>query len=559
MAAPAWPRLPEPPGPAAPSGSAAPPEQAAPAGRRPRLAVVGGGLAGLSAALLAADAGAEVVLVEAKPRLGGLTASFSRGGMWVDTGQHVFLRCCTAYRSLLDRLGVTHLTTLQDRLDVPVLLGGTGRLARLRRTRVRLPAPLHLTPALLGYRALPVGQRLRAALAAFQLGRLDPTRPDVDGTSFGDWLSRHGQGAAATEALWELLTVATINAPAAEASLGLAAKVVSTGLLEHAEAGDIGWPAVPLQRLHGDAASAALAAAGATVRTNTRARTLRRVQDGWEVAVEASGAGRVGDAASASAAAGGDAPDAAGGDGGWGAGRLLRADAVVLAVPPPAADALLPAGAVERPAPFAELGASPIVNIHLVYDRRVLDAEMLAAAGSPVQWIFDRTVSSGLAESRPGVQYLALSQSAAGRWVETPAAELTETFAAEMRRLLPGARDAELVEAFVTRERTATFRQAPGSLALRPGPATALPGLALAGAWTDTGWPATMEGAVRSGLVAVRVALDGLRRRAAASTAAASTAAGSPVAAGSSGPAGRPHARSTRPSHHPSTSGELSA
>jgi predicted NAD/FAD-dependent oxidoreductase len=191
---------------------------------------------------------------------------------------------------------------------------------------------------------------------------------------------------------------------------------------------------------------------------------------------------------------------------------VVRADAVVLAVPPPVADMLLPAGAVDYPAPFAELGASPIVNIHLVYDRRVLDRQMLAVVGSPIQWIFDRTASSGLAESRPGAQYLALSQSAAQEWVDVPAAELTQMFDAHMRQVLPAAREAELVEAFVTRERTATFRQAPGSLALRPGAATALPGLALAGAWTDTGWPATMEGAVRSGLVAVRTALAGLSR-----------------------------------------------
>jgi squalene-associated FAD-dependent desaturase len=479
------------------------------AGRRPQLAVVGGGLAGLSAALLAADAGAEVVLLEAKPRLGGLTTSFSRGDMWVDTGQHVFLRCCTAYRSLLGRLGVTHLTTLQPRLDVPVLLATTGELARLRRTRIPWPAPLHLTPALLGYQALPVGQRLRAALAAYRLGRLDPARPEVDATSFGDWLARHGQGPAATEALWELLTVATVNAPAAEASLGLAAKVVRTGLLERADGGDIGWPDVPLQQLHGDAATAALTEAGATVRTNTRVRSVTRTPGGWEVAVEVSGAGRV----PGHVNGGGDGGRGDGGEGDRGGhGPVVRADAVVLAVPPPVADMLLPAGAVDYPAPFAELGASPIVNIHLVYDRRVLDRQMLAVVGSPIQWIFDRTASSGLGGSRPGAQYLALSQSAAQEWVDVPAAELTQMFDAHVRRVLPAAREAELVEAFVTRERTATFRQAPGSLALRPGAATALPGLALAGAWTDTGWPATMEGAVRSGLVAARTALTGLSR-----------------------------------------------
>jgi len=453
---------------------------------RPRVAVVGGGLAGLTAALVAADAGADVVLLETRPRLGGATASFDRKGLWVDTGQHVFMRCCTAYRGFLRRLGVEHQTTLQPRLDVEVLLGDRpGQRARLRRTKTRLPAPLHLAPALLGYKALPVGQRAAAALAAFQLGRLDQRSPKVDGASFGDWLARHHQGAVATEALWELLTIATLNAPAAEASLGLAAKVVRTGLLERADAADIGWADVPLQQLHGEAAAKALADLGADVRTSVKVREITRTDAGYELAITSGGTGR-------------------------GASAVVTVDAVVLAVPPPAAAALLPAGAHPDPASLEGLGASPIVNVHMIFDRRVMDQPFLAATSSPVQWIFDRTVASGLAGAGvapPGSQYLALSQSAAAPWVDRPAGELGAEFVAEVRRILPAARAAELVEVFVTRERTATFRQAPGSLALRAAAKTGLPGFALAGAWTDTGWPATMEGAVRSGLAAARETL----------------------------------------------------
>ncbi|WP_026311468.1 hydroxysqualene dehydroxylase HpnE [Parafrankia elaeagni] len=450
------------------------------AGGRGRVVVIGGGLAGIAAALVAADEGAEPVLLEARPRLGGQTTSFQRsfqgGSLWIDTGQHVFMRCCTAYRGLLARLGVTHLTTLQPRLDVEVLIAGSLTRTRLRRTRLPLPAPLHLAPALLGYRALPLVDRLRAALAAFQIGRLDQRDPNVDGDSFGGWLERHGQSAAATEALWELLTVATINAPASEASLGLAAKVVRTGLLDGADAGDLGWPEAPLQELHGDAAVRALTAAGGTVRTGTKARAVVRTSTGWEVTLDG--------------------------------GEVLTADGVVLAVPPPAAAGLLPEGSGIDPAKLRALGVSPIINVHMIYDRPVLDVPMLAVVGSPVQWIFDRTVSSGLAKvGPPGAQYLALSQSAAEEWVDQPANSLRALFVDEMRRLFPAARDAELLEVFVTRERTATFRQAPGSLGLRPVQATGLPGFALAGTWTDTGWPATMEGAVRSGIAAARETL----------------------------------------------------
>lgn len=442
-----------------------------------RVVVVGGGLAGLSAAVAAADASADVTVLEARPRLGGATSSFPRGELWIDNGQHVFLRCCTAYRGFLRRLGVEHLTTLQPKLDVPVLVAAAGARpaapARLRRATLPLPAPLHLAPTLLRYRALPLSERLRAGLAARALGRLDPRDPAVDGRTFGSWLAEHAQGAAATAALWELLTVATLNLPAADASLGLAATVVRMGLLKRADAGDIGQATVPLQELHGDAAVAALRAVGARVRTGAKVTGLAPAAEGWVVTTA-------------------DGP--------------VPADAVVLAVPPPAAATLLPPGALPAPARLRDLGGSPIVNVHVVFDRPVLPDPFVAVVGSPVQWVFDRTRPSGL---RTG-QYLAISLSAADEWIEVPVAQLRALFVGELRRLFPAARAARVVQVLVTRERAATFRQAPGTQALRPGPRTELPGLALAGAWTDTGWPATMEGAVRSGLAAARVALHGV-------------------------------------------------
>jgi uncharacterized protein with NAD-binding domain and iron-sulfur cluster len=180
----------------------------------------------------------------------------------------------------------------------------------------------------------------------------------------------------------------------------------------------------------------------------------------------------------------------------------ISADAVVLAVPPEQAAKLIPADALpaDTVAGWSGLGASPIVNIHVIYDRKVMDLPFAAAVNSPVQWIFDRTGISGLRE--PGHQYLALSQSAGDEWVDMPVAELRDVFVPALAELLPAARDANVAEFFVTRERRATFRQVPGTAALRPAAPTKLPGLVLAGAWTDTGWPDTMEGAVRSGLAA---------------------------------------------------------
>ena len=175
----------------------------------------------------------------------------------------------------------------------------------------------------------------------------------------------------------------------------------------------------------------------------------------------------------------------------------------MLAVPPEPAARLLPPGATgpgPGPAQWRELGASPIVNVHIVYDRRVTRLPFAAAVDSPVQWVFDRTGPSGLAAG----QYLAISVSAADDVVDTPAAVLRERFLPAMAQLFPAARDAQITDFFVTRERRATFRQVPGCGERRPAAGTGLPGLVLAGAWTDTGWPDTMEGAVRSGLIAAR-------------------------------------------------------
>jgi uncharacterized protein with NAD-binding domain and iron-sulfur cluster len=152
---------------------------------------------------------------------------------------------------------------------------------------------------------------------------------------------------------------------------------------------------------------------------------------------------------------------------------------------------------------WAGLGAAPIVNVHVIYDRKVMDLPFAAAVDSPVQWVFDRTRISGMHARGDDGQYLAVSLSAADEYVNMTVAELREMFVPALAELFPEAREATVTEFFVTRERRATFRQVPGTARLRPPAATALPGLVLAGSWTATGWPDTMEGAVRSGLSAV--------------------------------------------------------
>jgi len=432
-----------------------------------RVVVVGGGLAGLVAALECADAGAEVTLLEARARLGGATFSIERDGLWMDNGQHVFLRCCTAYRAFLGRLGVSGDMTLQERLAIPVVAPG-GRLAWLRRTG--LPSPLHLANAILRFPFLSRRARLGVARAIRPLSKLDLSDPALDRRTFGDWLHEHGQSQEAVDALWDLIVLPTVNLPSAEASLALAAKVFQTGLLDHADAGDIGYAAVPLQRLHGDAAARALEGAGATVRLRARAERIERSGDGFAVELED---GRV------------------------------EADAVVLAVPHEDATTLLPDGALPQAHELGRLGKSPIVNLHVVYDRRVTELPFAAGYANPVQWVFDRTAGSDVGDG----QYVAVSLSSAREYMGYRSDELQAQFVPALEQLFPRARSAHVERFFVTREQRATFRQGPGTAVLRPRTQTRVPGFYLAGAWTDTGWPATMEGAVRSGQAAASAVL----------------------------------------------------
>jgi squalene-associated FAD-dependent desaturase len=426
-----------------------------------RVAVVGGGLAGLTAAIDLREAGFEVTLLEARPRLGGAASSYQRDQLTVDNGQHVILRCCDSYRALLARLGVSDQVVFQPRFDVTVLAPG-GRRARLRRND--LPSPLHLLGSLLRYRLLPVADRLKVGRAALAMRFVDPADRRLDETRLGDWLGARGQGELARRRLWDLFIISALNIAGDDASLQLAATVIKTALLGAKDAADIGVAAVPLGDLHGKATAELLATLGAQVRTNAKVAAIRPAGDGGFVV-------ELGEAES------------------------VTADGVVLAVPSaPAAKLAGDAGVADAPG-WEGLGASPIVNVHVRYDRQVTDLPFVAAVDSPVQWVFDKTQIAGLDTG----QYLAVSLSAADGYVGVPSAELAEQFLSELERLFPAAVQAQVTDVFVTRERRATFRQAPGCGALRPGAATSVSGLVLAGSWTDTGWPDTMEGAVRSG------------------------------------------------------------
>jgi uncharacterized protein with NAD-binding domain and iron-sulfur cluster len=483
------------------------------------VVVIGGGLAGISAAIGLREAGVAVTLLESRPRLGGATSSFTRGDLVIDNGQHVFLRCCTAYQDLLARLGMTGSVVVQDRFDVTVLTPpvhpgrGPGRQARLRRSS--LPAPLHLAGALARYPLLSPAERLKVGRAALALRFANPASERLDSQRLGDWLGARWQGERARRRLWDLFIISALNIGGDEASAALSATVIKTGLLGRKDAADLGISAIPLGDLHGKAAGRLLARLGADVRIGVKAVSIEPA-DGGGFRVRAVAGGddadrrlapaSAGPASGSFAGNGADGADAArpadaDADGGTG---VLTADAVVLAVPAWVAAKLMPSG--QAAPPWAQLDVSPIVNVHVHYDRRVTGLPFAAALDSPVQWVFDKTRAAGAATG----QYLAVSLSAADRYVDVPAARLREQFLPALEQLFPAAADASVLDFFVTRERRATFRQGPGTARLRPGAGSDVPGLALAGAWTDTGWPDTMEGAVRSGQNAAEYVISGL-------------------------------------------------
>ncbi|MDX6645308.1 MAG: hypothetical protein QOK40_1035 [Miltoncostaeaceae bacterium] len=434
------------------------------AARAPRVVVCGGGLAGIAAACEASRLGARATLVERRPFLGGKAFSFldPEAGVEVDNGQHVFLGCCTAYVGLLRLLGTIGMTELQGRLDAPVR-DREGRTGALRAGP--LPAPLHLGPSFVAYPHLGAREKARAAGALALLAGMGPrARAGLDDVTFRDWLRDHGQGERTIERFWDLIVLPTCNDRSDRVSAALAAFVFVEGLLRTRGGSAIGWPRVGLTRLVDPAARRFLASHDGIVLS------------GRAVARAGPGAVELAD------------------------GERLEADAVVLALPPERVRRVAPAALPTDP----DLGSSPIVNVHVWYDRPVMDGRFTAVLESPAQWVFNRSAMAGL--PGPG-QHLAVSVSGAREEVALSRDELTERFRAELEHLFPRARAARVERLAVVKEPQATFASAPGQAARRPPARTPLDGVALAGAWTDTGWPATMEGAVRSGIRAAREAL----------------------------------------------------
>ncbi len=436
-----------------------------------RIVVIGGGLAGIAAACELADAGLPVTLIEARPFLGGKTWSFhdDHTGMTVDNGQHVFLGCCTAYCQFLERLGVEHHTRLQERLRVPIL-DGQYKPAALKETRLPLPAPLHLLPSFLRLPMLSWQEKLRAGRTLLAIKRAGQRgRISYDTMSFADWLRARGESQRSITYLWNLITLATINEDCERASAGLALMVFQEGLLRRADGGRIGYATVGLSNLICQAATRYLLARGASIQPGCRATSLESRDE------QLSGIRLVD-------------------------GELIPARQAIVALPHYLLASLLPPEYRSHPffARATRLGISPIIGVNLWLDRPVMSEPLAAIVGKrDTYWVFDKGALFG--ETLAGGQYLTVSISGAHRYLNQSREQIIKQVREELEAVFPALRAAHITHALVIKERQATFSAAPGSLANRLPTQTPLPGLYLAGAWTDTGWPATMEGAIRSG------------------------------------------------------------
>ncbi len=442
--------------------------------------VIGGGLAGLSAACALAERGIAVTLIERRNYLGGRAFSFvdPQTGTELDNGQHVFLRCCTEYIDFLKKIGAFAQTTLQQRLHVTVA-DREGKRGVLSSTRF-LPAPLDLLPSLLLYRHLGPMDRLRIVrgMMSIRSANRERERERLESMSFRDWLLKHGQNEKTIAALWELITLPILNDTIDAASAYMGVMAFQDSLLAGKGMADLGYSRVGLSTLVSDGARRYIESRGGRLLMGRRVNDIE-VTNGRVTGV------RVGE-------------------------ETINADAVISAVPWDGLDRLLTGEDADTslasvtPPP---LEWAPIVGLHIGYDHPVMDQPFLTVLDSPIQWIFNRSL---MQESADSSSRLLVSISAAWREAGMSEEELRDLAEAELRPVLPETRDASMTFFRVVKQPQATFRCLPGIQERRPTQTTAVPGLFLAGDWTQTGWPATMESAVRSGNLAAAAAASTL-------------------------------------------------
>ncbi len=452
------------------------------------VVVLGGGIAGIAAALALLDAGRRVTLVEARQFLGGRAFSFTDAatGRPVDNGQHVIVGCCSHFIRFLDRLGVREKWRLQPRLRLPVFdrQGKAGLLAASG-----LPAPFHLLPGFLTYSHLGAADKALTLAGMLRARFTDRRQPRLERITFYQWLRENGQSERAIQNLWNLVVEPTLNDNVRDVSAAMGLMIVQDGMLRGQHSADLGYPRDALLPSIGAPARNLLTERGARL---ILGRPARRILLEPGPAVGPAVGSVVGPAV------GPVVGPVVGIE--LASGETVRGQEYVSALPFNALLGILPPEAAALPffQDIRGLEWSPIVNLHFRYDRPVMEPDFCAFVDSPLQWVFNQSRILEAADAGGG-QNITVSVSAAWDYIDLPREDLARRFSVEMAEVFPAAREARVERVIVVKQREATFRCLPGVNDRRPGPRTPIPNLFLAGEWTNTGWPSTMESAVRSG------------------------------------------------------------
>jgi len=444
--------------------------------------VIGGGLAGLAASVALAEAGWRVRLFEQRPFLGGRAASYVLpDGEHVDNCQHVTFGCCTNLEDFYRRVGSAGKIKFFDRL---LLLDPQGRRGEMHAGL--LPAPFHMTGSFLTFSPLALKDKLAIARAFYSILQSGGHPPDADasgGISMLEWLRRHKQTPAAISRFWRVVLVSALSEELDRIDARYGIDVFWKAVLSNKTGYRMGVPAVALGDLY-EGCRASVEQKGGEVVFRSPLRGLR-MENGKLIAALFDG------------------------------GREETADAYVLALPHLALSELLPESLKRTDTALGNLDKiidSPITGVHLWFDRQVMTEPFISLLDTTTQWIFNKTAlyagTNGIAAAAPEKgQYLQLVISASYDLLQKPRQEIIDLCLKEVRHALPAAREAKLLKATVIKEAAATFSPQPGVDRWRPIQQTNIGGLFLAGDWTATGWPATMEGAVRSGYLAAEAIL----------------------------------------------------
>ena len=438
----------------------------------------------MSCAVALAEAGIRVRLFEKKPHLGGRATSYTLpDGNEVDNCQHLTLGCCTNLADFFRRVGAEQKIRTYDRMYLMDRAGARGTMKSSM-----LPPPLHMAPSMMLFGALSVADKRCISRALMTIARAGGSPEHIEGVSMLEWLERMRQTPAAIAKFWRVVLLSALDEELDRAEARYGIDVFWKTFLANREGSSIGLPSVPLAELY-EGCGASISAQGGQVKLRSGAREIR-VQDGRFAGLILED------------------------------GTQADADACVAAVPYDALPALLPKAMSEESGALAglrHLRTSPITSVHLWYDRVVMDAPYLALIDYTSQWIFNKTYlyasqakngdSSAHAKNENG-QYLQIVISASYDLVQRGRQEIIELCRGELAQALPKTCAANLLKSTVIKEVRATFSPAPGVDKLRPSQKSGVANLYFAGDFTRTGWPSTMEGAVRSGYLAAEAVLE---------------------------------------------------